>query len=277
MKRRSTLSALAVGALFALSACGGGGGSGSSSTAAGGVPLISDGKLTVCSDIPYEPFEFVENGKNVGFDMDLAQATADDLGVELNVITTAFEAIQSGSALDTAQCDIALSGMSITDDRKTKMDFSAPYLKDNLGLMATKDSGIKGIADVKGKKVGVQQATTGEKYAQDNGAIPVQFEDSGLMTQAIQTGQVDSVIGNISIISTAVASDDKLTFVEEYDTGEVLGAGVKKGNKPMLDAFAKTMDRLYKDGSYDKSVDKWFGDVADAARIPEADRGADNG
>ncbi len=61
------------------------------------------------------------------------------------------------------------------------------------------------------------------------------------MTQAIQTGQVDSVIGNISIISTAVAADDKLVFVEEFDTGEVLGAAVKKGNKPMLDAFENTM------------------------------------
>lgn len=275
MKRRLTMAAVAAGALFALSACGGGGSeSDAGPTAEGGVPVVSEGQLTVCSDIPYEPFEFVENGENVGFDIDLAQGLADDLGVELNVITTAFEAIQSGSALDTAQCDIALSGMSITEDRKTKMDFSAPYLKDNLGLMATKESGIKGIADVKGKEVGVQQATTGETYAQDNGATPVQFEDSGLMTQAIQTGQVDSVIGNISIISTAVAADDNLVFVEEYDTGEVLGAAVKKGNQPMLDAFETTMQRLYSDGAYDAAVDKWFGDVADAARIPEADRAA---
>ncbi|AOP52484.1 ABC transporter substrate-binding protein [Brevibacterium aurantiacum] len=270
MKRRSSLAIVAAGAMLALSACGGGGDSEAKSDS--GVPLVEDGKLTVCSDIPYEPFEFVDGGENVGFDMDLAQATAEDLKVELNVITTAFEAIQSGSALDTAQCDIALSGMSITDDRKTKMDFSEPYLKDNLGLMVTKKSGIKGIDDVKGQKVGVQQATTGETYAKDHGATPVQFEDSGLMTQAIQTGQVDSVIGNISIISTAVESDDKLEFVEEYDTGEVLGAGVKKGNKELLDAFASTMKRLYEDGGYDKSVDKWFGDVADAARIPEADR-----
>lgn len=274
MKRRLSLAVVAVGALLALSACGGGD---SESTSESGVPLVNDGKLTVCSDIPYEPFEYVEGGKNVGFDMDLAQATADDLKVELNVITTAFEAIQSGSALDTNQCDMALSGMSITDDRKTKMDFSEPYLKDNLGLMVTKSSGIKGIDDVKGEVVGVQQATTGETYAKDNGATPKQYEDSGLMVQAIQTGQVDSVIGNISIISTAVKSDDKLDFVEEYDTGEVLGAGVKKGNQDMLDAFASTMERLYKDGDYDKSVDKWFGDVADAARIPEDDRGSAEG
>jgi polar amino acid transport system substrate-binding protein len=265
--------ALGAAALLALSACGGGGDE-EAETEAGGVQLVNAGTLTLCSDIPYEPFEFVQDGENVGLDIDLAQATADDLGVELEVITTAFEAIQSGSALDTDQCDIALSGMTITEERASQMDFSKPYLKDNLALMTKKDSDITSIEDLQGKKAGVQQATTGEAYATDNGVEPVQFEDAGLMTQGIQSGQVDAVIANISTIYAATEADDSLTLVEEYDTGEVIGAAVKMGNTALLEQFETTMTDLRETGEYDDLVDQWFGEVSDAARLSQEEADA---
>lgn len=269
MKKFLPACAAGAAALIALSGCGGGdsGGDDDAATEANGVELVSAGKLTLCSDIPYEPFEFVEDGENVGFDIDLAQATADDLGVDLEVITTAFEAIQSGSALDTNQCDIALSGMTITEERATKMDFSKPYLKDNLALMTKKDSDITSIDDLQGEKAGVQQATTGEAYATDHGVEPVQFEDAGLMTQGIQSGQVDAVIANISTIFAATEADDTLHLVEEYDTGEVIGAAVKQGNTALLEQFETTVTELRESGEYDDIVDQWFGEVADAARM----------
>lgn len=266
MKKFLPACALGAATLMALTACSGGG-DGEGATEVDGVQLVSADTLTLCSDIPYEPFEFIQDGENVGLDIDLARATADDLGVELEVITTAFEAIQSGSALDTAQCDIALSGMTITDERKTKMDFSQPYLKDNLALMTKKDSEIKSIDDLQGEKAGVQQATTGEAYATEHGVEPVQFEDAGLMTQGIQSGQVDAVIANISTIYAATEADDSLHLVEEYDTGEVIGAAVKQGNTALLEQFEATMADLRESGEYDKLVDQWFGEVADAARM----------
>ncbi|HJG79959.1 MAG TPA: ABC transporter substrate-binding protein [Brevibacterium senegalense] len=273
MKKILPACALGAAALLALSACGGGGDE-EAETEAGGVQLVNAGTLTLCSDIPYEPFEFVQDGENVGLDIDLAQATADDLGVELEVITTAFEAIQSGSALDTDQCDIALSGMTITEERASQMDFSKPYLKDNLALMTKKDSDITSIEDLQGEKAGVQQATTGEAYATDNGVEPVQFEDAGLMTQGIQSGQVDAVIANISTIYAATEADDSLTLVEEYDTGEVIGAAVKMGNTALLEQFETTMTDLRETGEYDDLVDQWFGEVADAARLSQEEADA---
>lgn len=273
MKKILPACALGAAALLALSACGGGGDE-EAETEAGGVQLVNAGTLTLCSDIPYEPFEFVQDGENVGLDIDLAQATADDLGVELEVITTAFEAIQSGSALDIDQCDIALSGMTITEERASQMDFSKPYLKDNLALMTKKDSDITSIEDLQGEKAGVQQATTGEAYATDNGVEPVQFEDAGLMTQGIQSGQVDAVIANISTIYAATEADDSLTLVEEYDTGEVIGAAVKMGNTALLEQFETTMTDLRETGEYDDLVDQWFGEVADAARLSQEEADA---
>ncbi len=156
----------AVGAL-ALTACGSSDTPAASSTDANALSVINAGKLTVCSDIPYEPFEFVKDGKNVGFDMDIAAEIATDAKLELNVIDASFDSIESG--LFSVQCDIAISSVSITDARKQKMDFSTPYLDDDLVLIAKDGSGITDLESAKGKKVGVQQATTGEKYAKENG------------------------------------------------------------------------------------------------------------
>ena len=131
-----TAAILAAGALT-LTACGGS--STPAASSAGGVQLINAGKLTVCSDIPYEPFEFQKDGKNVGFDMDIAAEIAKDVKAELNVVDSSFEAIETGTAL--TQCDVSISSISITDTRKSVMDFSTPYLDDDLTLVATAASG----------------------------------------------------------------------------------------------------------------------------------------
>ncbi|MDK8346305.1 transporter substrate-binding domain-containing protein [Brevibacterium sp. UMB1308A] len=267
MKRFFSTIAVVASSALALAACSGGGGGG---TTESGVELVKEGKLTLCSDIPYEPFEYVnDQNETVGFDIDLSKKLAERLGVELDVKTTPFEGIQSGSSLDTGQCDIALSGMGITDERKTKMDFSMMYLKDNLALMAAKDSGYKSIDDVKDKKVGAQAATTGEKYAKEKGISPTQFETGGLLTQAMQTRKIDAAIANVSTIYAATQADDSLTLVQDFETGEVVGAAVKKGNSKLLDEFNGMLEGMFEDGSYDKLVDEWFGPVADAARVDQ--------
>lgn len=274
MKRSMSLLALAAATTLTLTACSGGGGDDDKSSS--GVDLVNGGKLTMCSDIPYEPFEYVKDNKNVGFDIDLADKLAKKLGVELDVITTPFEGIESGTSLQTNKCDIALSGMSVTDERKTKMDFTHHYLKDNLALMAAKSSGLKTIDDVKNKKVGVQRATTGEKYAKDHDISPVQFEDAGQLTNAMSSGKIDAAIANVSTIFAATQADDKLALVQDYDTKEVIGAGVKKGNTKLVDEFNSMLDDMLKDGSYDKLVDEWFKSVADSARIKAADLKSDS-
>jgi polar amino acid transport system substrate-binding protein len=250
------LAVLAAGTL-ALTACGGG--SEPAATNESGVALINEGTLTMCSDIPYKPFEFVENGENVGFDVDLAKEFAADLGVELQIITTAFEAIQSGTALNTDQCDVAVSGISITDERRTVMAFTDPYLDDNLALMVTKDSGIQSIADLQDKIVGVQDATTGKAYAEEQGLETRVFEDTGLVRTAIETGQVDAVINNISVNADAVSSNDNLELVEEYETGEQLGAAVKQGNTALLDSLNGTLERLESSGRLEELKGTWLG------------------
>jgi polar amino acid transport system substrate-binding protein len=249
---------LAVGALT-LTACGGTS-SGATPAAADGIKLIESGKLTVCSDVPYEPFEFQKDGKIVGFDMDIAAEVAKDLNAELNVVDSSFEAIETGTAL--TQCDVSISSISITDTRKEVMDFSTPYMDDDLALVASGDSDVKNLDDAKGKKVGVQQATTGADYAKEKGIDAQQFEDTGLLVQALQAGTIDAALGNQSVLGYAIKDDSKLKSVEEYATGEQLGIAIKKGNAAMAEKVNATLKRLTDDGSLTKFTTTWFGDAA---------------
>ncbi|WP_309074002.1 ABC transporter substrate-binding protein [Paenarthrobacter sp.] len=247
---------LAAGAL-ALTACGGS--STPAATNEAGLALINAGKLTVCSDIPYEPFEFQKDGKIVGFDMDIAAELAKDVKAELNVVDSSFEAIETGTAL--TGCDVSISSISITDVRKNVMDFSTPYLDDDLTLVATSASGIENLDGAKGKKVGVQQATTGAQYAKDKGIDAQQFEDSGLLVQALKAGTIDAAVGNQSVLGYAIKDDSNLKRVEDYATGEQLGISIKKGNTAMTEAVNATLKRITDDGTLKKFETTWFGEA----------------
>ncbi|WP_395398480.1 ABC transporter substrate-binding protein [Arthrobacter sp. UC242_113] len=248
---------LAVGAI-SLTACGGGG-STPAATSSSGVQLINAGKLTICSDVPYEPFEFQKDGKIVGFDMDIAGELAKDMKAEVNVVDSSFEAIETGTAL--TGCDVSISSISITDTRKAVMDFSDPYLNDDLTLVASEASGITNVEGAKGKKVGVQQATTGAKYAKDKGIDAQQFEDTGLLVQALKAGTIEAALGNQSVLGYAIKDDSKFKRVENYATGEKLGIAVKKGNTAMLEQVNTTLKRLTDDGSLKKFETSWFGEA----------------
>lgn len=246
---------LAAGALT-LTACGGG--STPAATSEGGIQLINAGKLTVCSDVPYEPFEFQQDGKIVGFDMDIAAEVAKDMKAELSVVDSSFEAIETGTAL--TQCDISISSISITDTRKSVMDFSDPYLDDDLTLVASGSSGITNLDGAKGKKVGVQQATTGAQYAKDQGLDAQQFEDTGLLVQALKAGTIDAALGNQSVLGYAIKDDSNFKRVENFATGEKLGIAIKKGNTAMATQVNGTLKRLTDDGTLAKFETTWFGE-----------------
>jgi polar amino acid transport system substrate-binding protein len=142
------------------------------------------------------------------------------------------------------------------------MDFSSPYLNDDLTLVATEASGITNIDSAKGKKVGVQQATTGAKYAKDKGLDAQQFEDTGLLVQALKAGTIDAALGNQSVLGYAIKDDAKIKRVENYATGEKLGIAIKKGNTAMADQVNSTLKRLADGGSLKKYETTWFGEAA---------------
>ncbi|MDD9205406.1 transporter substrate-binding domain-containing protein, partial [Georgenia sp. 10Sc9-8] len=170
----------AVGAALVLSACGGddtggdGGDAGAddgTTDASGEFDLVEEGVLTACSDVPYPPFE-VEDPSSPsgygGFDIDLLQAIADNLGLELSVQDVSFDALQSGTVLAAGQCDMGASAMTITEEREENLDFSEPYYDSLQSLLVNEETGIESIEDLGDFTVGVQQGTTGQTYTEEN-------------------------------------------------------------------------------------------------------------
>jgi polar amino acid transport system substrate-binding protein len=249
---------LAAGLLL-LTGCGGDepAGGTASPAADGEVQLVQPGSLTVCTNPPYEPFEFDQGGEIVGLDIDLMNEIAQDLGVETNIVISPFEGIQSGQDLDTDKCDVVASAITITEERQAKIDFSEPYFDADQGLLVPTGSDLTDLDSLEGQTIGVQQATTGETWAEDNGLDVVQFEDLGLQISALETGQVDAVINDVAVLGPFVK--EGFEVAANFDTGEQYGFGVKKGNTAMLEQVNATLDRVREDGTYDAIYTKWIG------------------
>jgi len=219
--------------------------------------LLEEGVLSVCTNPPYEPFEYEEGGEVVGLDMDIVAEVAKDLGADLEIKVTPFEGIQSGQDLDSGNCDVVASGITITPEREDKMDFSDPYFDADQGLLVPAGSDLAALEDLTDATVGVQTATTGLSFAEDNGLNYVEFEDLGLQIEALRSGSVDAVINDIAVLGP-FASDD-FEVATTFPTGEQYGLGVKTGNEGLLAAVNATLERIMSDGTYDTLYEKYIG------------------
>lgn len=235
--------------------------SGSSGAAAPNVTLVAPGKLTNCTGLPYKPFEYEDGGKVIGFDVDLMDLVAKKLGVTQEVVDTPFDGIQSGADFNSGKCDLSAAGMTITDARKQNIDFSDPYFDATQALVVKKGSGIKDLPDLKGKKLGVQNSTTGQDYATKNagGAEQVVFEDLGLLLTAVETGQVDAGINDNGVLYDWVKEKTDFEVSKEFNTGEQYGIGLKKGNADLLKVVNDVIKEAKSSGEYGKIYEKWFG------------------
>jgi polar amino acid transport system substrate-binding protein len=265
---RSTLAAAAIAVLaISLTSCGSDSdSSGSDSSASADLNLISDGTLSVCSDVPYPPFEDFDKSAPTGFkgfDVDIVNAIAEQLDVDVEIKDSDFNALQSGLALNSGQCDMAASAMTITPERQEKIGFSDGYYDSEQSLLVPSDSSIASIDDLDGVKVGVQKGTTGEAYANENasGADIVVFPSDGEMYSAIKAGQVDALLQDLPV-NIDHQNDPKaagqFTVVETYDTGETYGLAMKKDNTALIDAVNEALATLKDDGDYQTIYDSYF-------------------
>lgn len=207
-------------------------------------------------DTTYPPFEFKEGNDYKGIDIDLINAIAKDQGFTIEFSPMDFGGIIP--ALQANQLDVAIAGMSITDERKQVVDFSEPYFDAGLTVVVKDDNTtIKSADNLKGKTVAVKKGTTGAKYAQENskdlGIKVVQFNDSPAMFQEVANGNADALIEDYPVISYAIAQKDLgLQIVGDRLNGDQYGIAVLKGkNQDLLEKINKGLANLKEDGSYD--------------------------
>lgn len=215
-------------------------------------------------DTTYPPFEFKEGNEYKGIDIDLINAIAQNQGLKIELKPMDFGGIIP--AMQANQLDIAIAGMSITDERKKVVDFSKPYFDAGLTIVTKKDNNkIKSIKDLKGKTVAVKKGTTGAKYAQEHGTqygfTVVQFNDSPSMFQEVANGGADVLLEDYPVIAYAIAKKDLgLKIVGDRLNGDQYGIAVLKGqNQELLNKINQGLDQLKANGEYDKIIEKYLG------------------
>lgn len=233
-------------------------------TTESGVKVVEEGVLTICTHLPYEPFEFTESGEVVGFDIDVLRIAADAEGLDTKVVDTPWETIVSGNALESGDCDVAAGAMTITPERVAVMDFSEPYFEATQALLTRKGSGYSSLEDLAGKRIAVQEGTTGETYVKENlpkGAKAVSYEDSVLMMEAVNNERADAGVNDNGLVNYYVEQNSGVEVTTEFKTGEEYGFSVKQdGNPELLEAInAAIADK----DAYDKAYEKWFGAAAE--------------
>lgn len=267
MRNRPVLTSLAITAALSLALTACGSSDDDSTEANASLDLVKAGTLTVCSDVPYAPFEdFDEEAESgfTGFDVDLVAAIAEGLDLDLTIRDSDFDALQSGLLLNGKQCDLGASAMTITEERKENLLFSDGYYTSQQSLLVPADSDITSLADLAGKKVGVQKGTTGETYTAENApdAEPVQYGDDGKLYLALKAGQIDAILQDLPV-NIEHQRDPKepgrFKVVETYDTAENYGFAASKANTALIEAVNAELKALRDSGEYQTIFDTYFG------------------
>ena len=237
-----------------------------SSGADSALDLVKSGTLTVCSDVPYPPFEDFDKSAPSGFkgfDIDIVTAVAESLDLKLAVKDSSFDALQSGLAMNSGDCDLAASAMTITPERAKKIGFSDGYYDSEQSLLVPAGSSIKSIKDLSGKKVGVQKGTTGKAYTEKNakGADIKTLDSDGDLYLAIKAGNIEAILQDLPVNldhQNDPKQPGKYKVVETYKTDESYGLAMSKKNTALLKEVNKALAELKSDGDYQKIYDKYF-------------------
>ena len=256
---KSMTRALAVFAVLALvvAACG----NGDDAVDPDDLELVTPGTLTVCTDTPYAPMEFIdEQGNYTGFDMELMREVAEDLSLDFAVVEPGWEAITGGLAFEAGECDVAAASITITPERAEVIDFSDPYFRVGQSLLVTEASGITNLAEADGREIAVQTGTTGHFFVRDegpDGVIIVEFEDADGPWLALEAGSVDGFMTDQVVTQEFVDANPGFAVVETFDTDEEYGWATQS-TPSLLAALNDTLAKFQDDGTYDRIYSDWF-------------------
>ena len=219
--------------------------------------------LRIGTNADFAPFEFQDvNGKEYqGFDMDLIRAVAKEMGYKAEIQNINFDGLIP--ALEAGNLDVIISGMTINDERKKKVDFSEPYYKSGLSIIVKKDDkSINKFSDLKGKKVAVQIGTTSAMEVKKiEGAEVKEFNSSADTFLELKAGGVDAVVNDRPVNDYYIMKSGvtDVRCLEELLTSEDYGIAISKKNAELTKQVNAALKKLHDNGEYDKIFKKWFG------------------
>ena len=243
-----------------------------------GAPSAVKGKTyAVGTDTTFAPFEYRENGKMTGIDMELIRAIAQEEGFEVTIQSLGFNAALQ--ALSSNQVDVVIAGMSITDERKATYDFSNPYFQSGIQMaIAENNDSITSYKDLDGKTVVAKTGSEGESYAKQHaseyGYTVTSVDQSSTMYEMVKSGNADAVFDDYPVLAYGVSQNNGLKIVTPKVPHGEYGIAVNKGkNADLLAAID--------DGEYETIVAQYLGESGAKEQVEAisgkvTDNGADD-
>ena len=215
-----------------------------------------DNKLVMVTEAGFAPYEYYENGEIVGADVDIAKEIAKELGKELVIKDIAFDSIIN--EVRTGKADIGAAGISYSDERAKKVDFSINYSVSKQVVIVKNDKFINSINDINDKKIAVQLGSVADTYVTENykNAEIVRQKKYLAAIEDLKVGKVDLVVMDELPAKEIIEKNSGIKILDGELTSDSYGMIVKKGNTELLETVNKVLNRLSSDGSIDNFIIK---------------------
>ncbi len=299
----SLAAALAAPVAFALTGCGSSGATSGSSAASGSASdgstgsstsaassasdapvttadfnLVEAGKLTIGSDLAYPPMEYLDGDTPKGFGVAMMQEICRRIGLTCNFLAPQnFDTLVTQVAGGT-KMDVAMSSITITDERAEQIDFTDPYFDSNQAIVVLKDADLSDRDELDGQPVGAQSGSTGEDWIRENlkSSTYVPYNTPAEALAALRTGKIVAAIYDEPVAQNNVAGEyDDCRILDVIATGEQYGIAVNKDNKALTSAINEALEAMQADGTMDDLKATWIeGGQASSAASSAADAGA---
>lgn len=232
------------------------------------VATKEEGFLNIATNAEFPPYEYKEDDGFAGIDIEIAGAIAEELGLELKVNDVEFGSIIGG--VQTGKYDMGIAGMTVTEERLESINFSDSYATGIQVVIVKEDSEIASVDDLEGKKIGVQQDTTGDIYCVDDFGDEnvTEFKTGADAVQALVAGKVDCVVIDNEPAKSYVEAAKGLKILETEYVTEEYAICIAKENEELLNAVNGVLAELKESGKLQEIVDKYIS--ADEGEAEEA-------
>lgn len=221
------------------------------------VTTVEPGILTMGTNAAFPPYEYKDGDDIVGIDAEIAQALADKLGLQLEIVDMDFNSLIT--SIQSGKIDMSLAGMTVTEERKQNVDFTDSYATGVQVIIVKDDSDI--VDDnLEGKMIGVQEGTTGHLYCSDDWGEEnvIAYTNGATAVQALVQGKVDCVVIDQEPAKAFVEANEGLKILDTAYTTEDYAAAVSKDNPALTAALNSALQELKDDGTIQGILDKYI-------------------
>ena len=215
-------------------------------------------KIYVGTNAEFPPFEYLEDGKITGFDMDLVQEIGKLVDADIKIVDMAFDGLLP--ALQMKKVDLVIAGMTANEERMKTVSFTQPYYTASQVIIVKEgNTSIKSFDDLKGRRVGVMLGFTGDMVVSEIDGVKIErFNAAYAGIMALKADKIEAVVLDSEPAKNYVAQNKGLVLADADAEQEEYAIAVRKNDKALLEKVEKALNELKENGTYDKLIQKYF-------------------